>query len=206
MRVRVNPVALASMGIGLEDVRTAIANANAVGPVGDFDGNERAITIGTNDAARTVPQYERSSCAAPTAPWCGCRRSPRFRAGRAQQPLRRLVQQPAIGAAGHHQAGRRQRASTRWTASTSCCRSSSAGYPRPIEISVAVGPHPDHPRQRARHAAHAARHHRAGDAGGVPVPAARGGDHRRRRHRAAGAGRHLRARCGSPASPSTTSR
>ena len=37
---------------------------------------------------------------------------------------------------------------------------------------------------------------RAGDAGGVPVPAARRGDHRRRRHRAAVAGRHLRADVG----------
>ena len=29
MRIRVNPVAIASMGVSLEDVRTAIANANA---------------------------------------------------------------------------------------------------------------------------------------------------------------------------------
>jgi hydrophobe/amphiphile efflux-1 (HAE1) family protein len=57
-RVRVNPIALASMGLAMEDVRTAIANANAVGPVGEFDGNERAIPIGTNDQLSTVPDYE----------------------------------------------------------------------------------------------------------------------------------------------------
>src|SRR6266849_6234890 len=39
MRVRINPIALASMGLSMEDVRTAIASNNAVGPVGEFDGN-----------------------------------------------------------------------------------------------------------------------------------------------------------------------
>ena len=58
IRVRVNPVALASMGLALEDVRTAIANSNAAGPVGVFDGDERAITIATNDQLRTVPEYD----------------------------------------------------------------------------------------------------------------------------------------------------
>src|ERR1700716_3252065 len=41
IRVRVNPLALASMGLNMEDVRTAIANSNAVGAIGVFDGNER---------------------------------------------------------------------------------------------------------------------------------------------------------------------
>src|SRR3954466_3958227 len=58
IRVRVNPVALASMGLSLEDVRTAIANSNATGPVGLFDGDERAITIATNGQLRTVPEYD----------------------------------------------------------------------------------------------------------------------------------------------------
>src|SRR5215468_3753543 len=58
IRVRVNPIALASMGLNMEDVRTAIANQNSVGPVGVFDGNDRAITIITNDQLRTRPDYE----------------------------------------------------------------------------------------------------------------------------------------------------
>jgi multidrug efflux pump len=58
IRVRVNPVALASMGLSMEDVRTAIANTNAVGPIGVFDGNERAITIGSNDQLRTAADYD----------------------------------------------------------------------------------------------------------------------------------------------------
>src|SRR5437588_143612 len=48
LRVRVNPIALASMGLSMEDVRTAIANNNAVGAIGEFDGNERAMAIGSN--------------------------------------------------------------------------------------------------------------------------------------------------------------
>jgi multidrug efflux pump len=58
IRIRVNPVALASMGLSMEDVRTAVANANAAGPIGTFDGGERAVTIATNDQMRMVSQYE----------------------------------------------------------------------------------------------------------------------------------------------------
>jgi multidrug efflux pump len=58
VRVRVNPIALASMGLSMEDVRTAIANSNAAGPVGAFDGDERTITIGINDQLRTAGQYD----------------------------------------------------------------------------------------------------------------------------------------------------
>jgi hydrophobe/amphiphile efflux-1 (HAE1) family protein len=58
IRVRVNPIALASMGLSLENVRTAIANANATGPIGVFDGNERAVTIATNDQLRAAPDYD----------------------------------------------------------------------------------------------------------------------------------------------------
>src|SRR6516165_1890345 len=41
VRIRVNPQALAAMGLGIEDVRTAIANANAAGPLGVFEGSDR---------------------------------------------------------------------------------------------------------------------------------------------------------------------
>jgi hydrophobe/amphiphile efflux-1 (HAE1) family protein len=58
IRVRVNPVALASMGLNMEDVRTAIANSNGAGPIGVFDGSERAITLGTNDQLRTAVDYD----------------------------------------------------------------------------------------------------------------------------------------------------
>jgi multidrug efflux pump len=58
IRIRVNPVALASMGLSMEDVRTAVANANAAGPLGVFDGDRRAVTIATNEQLRAASQYD----------------------------------------------------------------------------------------------------------------------------------------------------
>ena len=58
IRVRVNPGRLASMGLSIEDVRSVIANANAMGPMGTFDGSNLAETIGTNDQLRTANDYK----------------------------------------------------------------------------------------------------------------------------------------------------
>ena len=58
IRVRVNPLALASMGLSMEDVRTSIANSNAAGPIGVFDGEGRAVTIGINDQLRAASEYD----------------------------------------------------------------------------------------------------------------------------------------------------
>src|SRR5947208_4832540 len=58
IRVRVDPIALASMGLGFEDVRTAVANTNAVGPIGAFNSSERAVTISANDQLRTAADYD----------------------------------------------------------------------------------------------------------------------------------------------------
>src|SRR3954471_15048489 len=57
VRVRVNPGAVASAGISLEQVRTAIAAANAQSPLGVLDGNDLAQTLGTNDQLRRAPDY-----------------------------------------------------------------------------------------------------------------------------------------------------
>jgi multidrug efflux pump len=58
IRVQVNPQALAAMGLGMEDVRTAIANANAAGPLGVFEGSDRVASIGINDQLRTADEYD----------------------------------------------------------------------------------------------------------------------------------------------------
>jgi multidrug efflux pump subunit AcrB len=42
----------------MEDVRNAIVNANAAGPIGTFDGKARGITIGINDQLRTEAEYD----------------------------------------------------------------------------------------------------------------------------------------------------
>src|SRR5262245_33822194 len=58
IRVRVNPVAIASMGVSLEDVRLAIANANSTTPLGNFDGPNLSHSIATNDQLRDARDYE----------------------------------------------------------------------------------------------------------------------------------------------------
>jgi multidrug efflux pump len=58
IRVRVNPSALGSVGVSMEQVRTAIANANAVGPLGVFDGPTRAETLATNAQLQGPRQYD----------------------------------------------------------------------------------------------------------------------------------------------------
>jgi hydrophobe/amphiphile efflux-1 (HAE1) family protein len=57
IRIRVNPIAIASMGLSMEDVRTAVANANTISPLGTFDGPDFARTIATNDQMRAPSQY-----------------------------------------------------------------------------------------------------------------------------------------------------
>ena len=58
-RVRVDPTRLSAMGLSMEDVRTAISNSNAAGPLGTFDGDKRAVTIGINDQLRNANEYDR---------------------------------------------------------------------------------------------------------------------------------------------------
>ena len=58
IRVRVNPIALAAMDVSMEDVRTAIVQANAMGPLGTFDGTSAAETLGINGQLRSVSDYE----------------------------------------------------------------------------------------------------------------------------------------------------
>ncbi|HET7803783.1 MAG TPA: efflux RND transporter permease subunit [Pseudolabrys sp.] len=58
IRVSVDPARLSAMGLSLEDVRTAISNSNAAGPLGSFDGNKRAVTIGINDQLRDANEYD----------------------------------------------------------------------------------------------------------------------------------------------------
>jgi multidrug efflux pump len=58
VRVRVNPTALASVGLNMEDVRTAIAQANVNQAKGNFDGPRLATTIGANDQLLSSEQYK----------------------------------------------------------------------------------------------------------------------------------------------------
>ena len=57
VRIRVDPTLLASHNLMLEDVRTAIANANVNQAKGSFDGPLRAYTIDANDQLRSADDY-----------------------------------------------------------------------------------------------------------------------------------------------------
>jgi multidrug efflux pump len=57
IRVRVNPMQLASMGMSIDQVRTAITNTNAVAPLGIIDGDRQAIALETNAQLRTLEDY-----------------------------------------------------------------------------------------------------------------------------------------------------
>ena len=57
VRVQVNPTTAAAYGLGLEDLRTAIANANVTQAKGSFDGPQRASTLDANDQLRSADEY-----------------------------------------------------------------------------------------------------------------------------------------------------
>ena len=57
VRVQANPTALASYGMSLEDLRTAIGTANVNGPKGTFDGPTRSYTIDANDQLKSAVDY-----------------------------------------------------------------------------------------------------------------------------------------------------
>ncbi|MGH8743951.1 MAG: MdtB/MuxB family multidrug efflux RND transporter permease subunit, partial [Burkholderiales bacterium] len=59
VRIQANPKALAAYGMSLDDVRTAIANANVNQAKGSFDGPARASTIDANDQLKSADEYKR---------------------------------------------------------------------------------------------------------------------------------------------------
>ena len=59
VRVQVNPTAAAAYGLGLEDLRTVVANANVTQAKGSFDGPRRASTLDANDQLRSADEYAR---------------------------------------------------------------------------------------------------------------------------------------------------
>jgi len=58
VRVQVNPAAISSLGLSLEDVRTILGQANVNAPKGSFDGPRQAFTIGSNDQIFSADAYK----------------------------------------------------------------------------------------------------------------------------------------------------
>ena len=57
IRVRVNPEAIAPMGLSLDAIRAAISNANVLTPLGAVDGKQRMITLDVNGQLTTPADY-----------------------------------------------------------------------------------------------------------------------------------------------------
>src|SRR2546425_132877 len=57
VRIQANPTALASYGLSLEDLRTALGQANVDQAKGTFDGLHQAYTIGANDQLVSSDSY-----------------------------------------------------------------------------------------------------------------------------------------------------
>ncbi|MEO7009059.1 MAG: efflux RND transporter permease subunit, partial [Caldimonas sp.] len=58
VRIQADTQSLASYGIGLDTLRTAISSANAKAAKGSFDGPKRSYTINSNDQLLTVDDYK----------------------------------------------------------------------------------------------------------------------------------------------------
>jgi multidrug efflux pump len=58
VRIQVNPTALAAAGLGLEDLRMALGQANVDQAKGNFDGERQAYTIGANDQLLSSKGYQ----------------------------------------------------------------------------------------------------------------------------------------------------
>ena len=58
VRVQADLSRLADYGVGMEDIRTAISNANVAGAKGSLDGAQQSYAIGANDQLEAASQYK----------------------------------------------------------------------------------------------------------------------------------------------------
>jgi multidrug efflux pump len=58
VRIQVNPAQLANLGLTMEDVRSALTQANVNAPKGTLNGATQSYTISTNDQLETAAEYK----------------------------------------------------------------------------------------------------------------------------------------------------
>ncbi len=145
------------MGLSMEDVRTAIANSNAVGPLGSFDGAKRGVTIGINDQLRTASEYDPLVVKTVDGTVIRLSTVASIRASvRNSRSAGWFNRDPSVLLIITKQ-GNANVIDTVDRIYDAAARAAAMGAGRPRYLG-ADRPHPDHPRQRARHAAHARRH------------------------------------------------
>ena len=136
IRVRVDPARLSAMGLSMEDVRTAISNSNAAGPLGTFDGRQAgrhhrhqrpaARCRRIRSGCRQDGQWHRDSSVE------HCHHPPE----RAQQRVRRAGSTETLRFCSSLPNKETPTSSTQSIASTNCCPSFGNGCPAGLDISV----------------------------------------------------------------------
>ena len=125
VRIQANPTALASYGMSLEDLRTALAAANVNQAKGMLDGPRQAFTIGANDQLSSSAQYKRRDRGLPQ--WragTALGRGHRHRRRRKHQAGR--LDEPDSGRDREHSAAAGQPTSSAWWTGSRCsCRNCS---------------------------------------------------------------------------------
>jgi len=58
VRVRINPSAIASLGLGMEDIRAALVQSSINAPKGSFDGSRQSYAINANDQIFSAAGYQ----------------------------------------------------------------------------------------------------------------------------------------------------
>ena len=191
IRVQVDPQALAARGIGLEDVRTVLSQANVDLPKGTLNSPRQTYTLNTNDQLLNPKAYNDADRRLPQ--WLA-RAHPGYRQGdrrSGKRPAGRLVQSESRRDPGHSTPARRQ--CRRHGRSDQGPAAAAGGlHPAGHQGIDPLRPHPDHPRLDQRCPVHADADRGPRGHGHLPVPAQSLGDGHPRDHRAAIAGRHLR--------------
>ena len=194
VRVEANPLALSRYGIGLDQVRTAIASANVYRPTGRVSDGDRAWNIDTGAQLSKADDYRPLLVA-----W---RNGAPVRLGDVAQVDDSLQDLSTLGLVNGRRAvmlivTREPGANIIDTVERirALMPQLQAIIPASMNALRRRRPHADHPQLDCRRGADAGDRDRARRARGLSVPAAAARDADSRRRGAALAGRHVRARC-----------
>ena len=192
VRVQANPTALASYGLSLETLRTALASANVNQAKGNFDGPDQAWTINDNDQLQAGAQYGPIIIAYRNGAPVRISRCRHRHRRRGKHQARRLGERRPGHRSEHSAAARAPTSSASSTRFRRCFLKSRRHCREGIHVQVITRPHHHHPGIGGGRRIRADAHHRAGGDGDLSFPAQRFGHHHPRHRRASFAGGHVR--------------
>ena len=161
VRIQVDPEKLASMGLGLEDVRAVIANATTDSPKGSIDGATRTFTIYDNDQLLSAEPWNDVILTYRNGAPVRIRDIGRAVDGAENNKNRGLGQRQARHSAGGPQAAGRQRHRDGGS-HQGAAAATAGGHPDRRQSRCAQRSDDDHPRVRRRRSVHVDPDRRAG--------------------------------------------